>query len=498
MSLSSPTIIVYSQLQPKSIMEYKKLISPILLAFVILQKSEATCPAGAVQSIADTTVCYSFYSVELAFADAEQTCTDLRGHLASVSNGFVNNFITEQTQKIFKKINATSFWVGASDLASSGVWAWTDGSPFSYNEWKVGEPNPSQGSDCGQIQMEDGFWVAVNCFSKLPFVCTTPAVSAATCPATCDDGWAVFNKSCYKLGFNANFDDAEASCVSSGGHLASIHSTQESIFVSELARTGLMEDDSNQPWIGLRSQDGASWAWTDSSKFDFQDWGTNQPASPSTKKCGQIFVDKSIWPQDAGFLSDPSVCYSMLTTQTEYLNAEQTCVDLGGHLASVDSAFTNTFLVQNAQKAFTNTSSTDFWIGGNDLASSGVWTWTDGKPFTFTDWAQGEPSSASGADCIGTALDGGLWSAQSCFAKKPYICALPDKNKSWKWTDGTPVDFLKWAHHQPDNGGKENCVMVFSDVSEWPAEEDWYQQFNNFDCGENVRAFVCKKAAIQA
>lgn len=117
-------------------------------------------------------------------------------------------------------------------MAASGVWSWTDGKPFTYHDWKTGEPNDSPGSDCGQIQIADGLWSALNCFTKLPFICTTPAVTGATCPATCDDGWAVFNQSCYKLGFNAKFDDAEASCVGSGGHLTSIHSTQESIFVS--------------------------------------------------------------------------------------------------------------------------------------------------------------------------------------------------------------------------------------------------------------------------
>lgn len=40
-----------------------------------------------------------------------------------------------------------------------------------------------------------------------------------------------------------------------------------------------------------------------------------------------------------------------------------------------------------------------------------------------------------------------------------------DKNKSWKWTDGSPFDFVKWAHKQPDHAGKENCVQIFSDNS---------------------------------
>ena len=43
-------------------------------------------------------------------------------------------------------------------------------------------------------------------------------------------------------------------------------------------------------------------------------------------------------------LNDATICYSFLSSSTEFLNAEQTCVDLGGHLASIDSAFTDTFL----------------------------------------------------------------------------------------------------------------------------------------------------------
>uniref|UniRef100_A0A914R3K8 C-type lectin domain-containing protein n=1 Tax=Panagrolaimus davidi TaxID=227884 RepID=A0A914R3K8_9BILA len=279
-------------------------------------------------------------------------------------------------------------------------------------------------------------------------------------------------------------------------------------------------------------------------------------------------------------LNDNTLCYSFLSSSTEYLNAEQLCVDLGGHLASIDSAFTDTFLNQKAETSFKNTNASDFWVGANDLSSSGVWTWTDGKPFTFTDWAQGEPSNDAGSDCVGVQLANGLWAAQNCYQRKPFICAIPgteaktcplycpsewsffnltsscykvffdskwddaeatcvsqgahltsvhsdaenvyvanlahttlkvstpdqcwiglyteDKNRSWKWTDGTPVDFVKWAKHQPDHEGRENCVQIFSDNSEWPAENGWYQEYNNYDCNEKVRAFVCKKAAIKS
>lgn len=73
-----------------------------------------------------------------------------------------------------------------------------------------------------------------------------------------------------------------------------------------------------------------------------------------------------------------------------------------------------------------------------------------------------------------------------------------DKNKHWSWIDESPVDFLKWAHNQPDHPGKENCVQIFSDESEWASESSWYQKYNNYNCGETLRAFVCKQPAIQS
>lgn len=97
-SLSNLIPSVSSFVQLNFTMGYKNLL--LLIFLIYLQKSESTCPAGAIQSIADSNVCYSFYSVQLSFTDAEQTCTDLRGHLASINNGFINTFLTGLIFKI--------------------------------------------------------------------------------------------------------------------------------------------------------------------------------------------------------------------------------------------------------------------------------------------------------------------------------------------------------------------------------------------------------------
>ncbi|KAK6053722.1 lectin C-type domain protein [Cooperia oncophora] len=36
-------------------------------------------------------------------------------------------------------------------------------------------------------------------------------------------------------------------------------------------------------------------------------------------------------------------------------------------------------------------------------------------------------------------------------------------SKEWTWTDGSPVDYVRWANMQPDNGSeKEHCVQVIT------------------------------------
>uniref|UniRef100_A0A183F7S7 C-type lectin domain-containing protein n=1 Tax=Heligmosomoides polygyrus TaxID=6339 RepID=A0A183F7S7_HELPZ len=69
---------------------------------------------------------------------------------------------------------------------------------------------------------------------------------------------------------------------------------------------------------------------------------------------------------------------------------------------------------------------------------------------------------------------------------------------TWTWTDGTAVDYLNWAPTQPSNSdGKEHCVEIYSDhLGKDPAKDNSFQKWNDYQCTETLRAFVCKKAAL--
>jgi hypothetical protein len=69
------------------------------------------------------------------------------------------------------------------------------------------------------------------------------------------------------------------------------------------------------------------------------------------------------------------------------------------------------------------------WLGANDLAREGKFSWTDGNMFNYTNWGRGEPSAVQGnqeQDCL--AISGhpswGEWSDEYCLNSLPFICKI--------------------------------------------------------------------------
>uniref|UniRef100_A0A914E9L1 C-type lectin domain-containing protein n=1 Tax=Acrobeloides nanus TaxID=290746 RepID=A0A914E9L1_9BILA len=66
------------------------------------------------------------------------------------------------------------------------------------------------------------------------------------------------------------------------------------------------------------------------------------------------------------------------------------------------------------------------WLGGNLV--SGKWQWHDGTPFSYTNWAQGQPG---GGSCLAFQPFNGLWYALNCESMKAtYICELSSSSNN--------------------------------------------------------------------
>ncbi|PIO58330.1 lectin C-type domain protein, partial [Teladorsagia circumcincta] len=114
----------------------------------------------------------------------------------------------------------------------------------------------------------------------------------------CESGWAYLDKtdSCYRYFLWSTFDNAESVCMSNGGHLASIHSDEENIFVADISKAGVeykKEDDLT--WIGLKQENyptSSAWTWTDGTPLDYNAWGSGQPADKKGREhCAQTHSD---------------------------------------------------------------------------------------------------------------------------------------------------------------------------------------------------------------
>ena len=85
-------------------------------------------------------------------------------------------------------------------------------------------------------------------------------------------------------------------------------------------------------------------------------------------------------------------CYISVNTATNWQRSEDSCVEWGGHLASIHSDVENYAVSSIRDKRTMN------WIGLSDTTSDGVYVWTDGTPFDYNNFATGEPNGGHGGE----------------------------------------------------------------------------------------------------
>ena len=112
------------------------------------------------------------------------------------------------------------------------------------------------------------------------------------------------------------------------------------------------------------------------------------------------------------------LCFESLIWQ----DAEASCVDKGGHLASVGSEYHQQELKQVSFSLWV----TEWWIGLNDLEEEGVYVWSDGTPLGYEAWNDGEPNNSGEEDCTHFASwASGLWNDIPCDRNHAYLCEYP-------------------------------------------------------------------------
>jgi len=128
--------------------------------------------------------------------------------------------------------------------------------------------------------------------------------------------------------------------------------------------------------------------------------------------------------------------YLLCTAKAKWAVARDTCAGWGYHLASLGDAAENTFVVDKAVAVSTSA----WWIGLNDLAKEGTYTWIDGTPFSYAPWGDRQPNN------------GGLAGNQDCVL---FLEPAWGQNGRYQWNDGNcgndgnGGDFLNFVCEYP-------------------------------------------------
>jgi len=79
-------------------------------------------------------------------------------------------------------------------------------------------------------------------------------------------------------------------------------------------------------------------------------------------------------------------------------------------MASIKNGFTNTLIASTLNDLLGNATQ-QAWLGGNRIGTS-TWHWNDGLPFSYTNWANGEPKN--NIECMAIQAGNRFWYSNDC------------------------------------------------------------------------------------
>ncbi|XP_035695381.1 uncharacterized protein LOC118429108 [Branchiostoma floridae] len=145
----------------------------------------------------------------------------------------------------------------------------------------------------------------------------------------------------------------------------------------------------------------------------------------------------------SGYQRYDGTCYRAYGDRKSYDDAKAKCAADGGRLVAPKTERLDTFIMGLVQA----NGGGDHWIGLDDRASEGVWTFSDGTQMQncdFKKWAPGEPNNAGGQDCVQYwAGAGNRWDDDTCSRQKKFICQIgPGDNTGCTGTNGNSPGYM--------------------------------------------------------
>ncbi|KAK0412064.1 hypothetical protein QR680_006015 [Steinernema hermaphroditum] len=158
-------------------------------------------------------------------------------------------------------------------------------------------------------------------------------------------------------------------------------------------------------------------------------------------------------------------CFHFETELLNFNGAEKKCENLGGHLASIQSAQENQLVTSKAVSLFKEVGGDSFWLGGT--YRPWTWSWINGAPFTFTNFPRNAVFDPRWS-CLFIAGKRGLWLPTYCSNTAPFVCEITKRPATT--TTITPVPSTTPTTYPCSNG---HIYIVNHKRVSWTAAEEY-------------------------
>ncbi|NXC68371.1 MRC1 protein, partial [Anhinga anhinga] len=404
--------------------------------------------------------CYRIYRTPKIWKEAQSSCRKEDGELASIHN--IEEYSFTVSQLGYKTDD--ELWIGLNDFRVQMYFEWSDGTPVTYTKWRHGEPAHTRNkADCIAMKGEDGSWADSACETKLGYVCKRKPLAEESGEAEvtypgCQKGWMKHGFYCYSVGqLPAKFSEAKQICEENKGHLATVRDRYEQAFLTSVIGFNPVK----YFWIGLSDvEEQGTFRWASGDMVTFTHWNAGMPGIQSGCVAMITGTSAGLWdvlnceetnmflckqlvegvtppppptttplpscPEEWQSIPQSSFCFKLFQGGREkmqtWFGARDFCRAIGGDLACIHSEEEQD-LIAKLKRDFLHLS---YWMGLSALDSDSGFIWSDGSPVNFEKWASGEPNNYDGNEKCGmfNGYNNMNWNDLFCEHMQDYVCQI--------------------------------------------------------------------------
>ena len=207
------------------------------------------------------------------WTQAEANSVKLGGHLTAITSESENQFLVDNFAVNSPGYTGNiSYYLGLTDKASKGNWAWSDGSMLGYTNWSPGEPQQTNGEDYSEFLL-------VPTGPRSPGQWGDNFETIASGKGIAEIPFIRRGDSAYVIVQGPTWEEAEANAVKLGGHLVTINDAAENQWIQSNFNSYISKTSGGADfWIGYTDKDQEGvWKWLDGSPSTYTNWAGTGP-----------------------------------------------------------------------------------------------------------------------------------------------------------------------------------------------------------------------------